>query len=623
MAGGFMSGFGSAFAQSFNAAQQRRAAKEARQEQREDDLFKLRYTDYISQRDKRMELDKKNQTNVKKAKALANMYTGNEQAWPSIYDMVSNGVDDSAIIKYLSENEPEISPMAGTSDGSGPATPDQSLVKGAQGSVDSQMVSSGMVAPQSGGIFGDLKNTSTSPVNPNSPEQASRTTPSPVAPQGPQQPAAAGQFGYDTQKADQMAAEAAGVSQEQFAQTMSDEAPGDPLAGLPDFQIKWKPKKAAKFEDYFKAQDIIDAGLNVEKAEASGDPAQIQIAKEVYARVKAEEGIRAQIKADAEGLGFKAPMAAAYKDGNFVTWVNARGDKWVDGGKPVDPSFEIVPASKEMMEDIKIAGKNMIEPVRKYQETSTQFAGDVQLYKELLDLRQKNPGVAGAPGQVAALTDNLVRNAYGTIQLFKEKQAANPNAPVTTGMLQEVTKYEDELEKAAQEYVSKGVVDNIQNMSVARALYEAKALRAAYAKAAALGQTGTGVAVREIDNMMKEFTNPNDQAFAQGAQEYLAQQSQQLAMQKQALNELDASQKNFEAIYGVSSPFSSAVDSSEIMDQGTKDWLTGFMDDAASKDNVTSNPDQVNTAPAGMNPIGRTPDGKIVYQDKNGDKWVQ
>ena len=103
MAKGFMSGFGPAFADAFNAGNARHA-------QEEQDNFQMMYKAYIDKKAKLDEEDKLNSTNIKKAKSLAADYTGSEQNWQPIYRMLAAGRDDSEIVDFLKENDMEIAP---------------------------------------------------------------------------------------------------------------------------------------------------------------------------------------------------------------------------------------------------------------------------------------------------------------------------------------------------------------------------------------------------------------------------------------------------------------------------------------------------------------------------------
>lgn len=80
MAGGFMSGFGPAFAQAFTNTR-----KDI--EQREDDVFKLKYTDFLRTRDERNATAKEEKLAAKQAAALAEQYKSPDAA-KFLYDQI-------------------------------------------------------------------------------------------------------------------------------------------------------------------------------------------------------------------------------------------------------------------------------------------------------------------------------------------------------------------------------------------------------------------------------------------------------------------------------------------------------------------------------------------------------
>lgn len=234
MAGGFMSGFGQAFTNSFNKASDQRA-------QKEDDQFKLMYSDYISRRDKTEAEDKANAQYVKKAKMFAANYAGNENAWGAVYEMVSSGLDDSQIIKRLEEYDLEVAPnTVPTNDGSGVADPNSGLTKSAETSVNAQMSQSGMAPPAEGeGLFGKFK--------------------------------------PDDDVMDRMT-ETTGKSREEIEKAMSSgsDIDGGSIPGLDDYKVVWKKKAKQLSPEDILAQKKYELELKKFELESAGGTPQQQ-----------------------------------------------------------------------------------------------------------------------------------------------------------------------------------------------------------------------------------------------------------------------------------------------------------------------------------------------------------
>lgn len=266
---GFMSGFGPAFANSFSRAREASA-------QREQDMFKLKYADYISRRDQIESEKKQDAKDVEYAKSVAQQY-GNPDAWGEIYKMKRSGVPDSQIFKRLDEYEPVISPMeTSKGDTSGPADPRDGLTQGAQSSVDAQMSESGMQPPANGGIFGDLKG------------GLGIGSSLGMKPRGSREERVTGRI-----------AEASGTTPDEINKTLQPRD-GEPMTAVPDLKVAWKPR--TKPTDWYDVKTMNDAAVNLTKAERTGNPEDIATAKAVYEALVVEDEAKSMRDAQALSL---------------------------------------------------------------------------------------------------------------------------------------------------------------------------------------------------------------------------------------------------------------------------------------------------------------------------------
>lgn len=246
MAGGFMSGFGSAFAKSFNQAS-------ADREQREQDMFRLQYADYISRRDIQEKQKLADAKLVKQAKMLAED-AGTPEAWTDIHNRLQSGWEIKDVQDYLEEWEPEITSISeqATTVDRGEAEPDAALSSKAETSVSAQMTESGMPVPEGGGIFGDLKKMF-----------------DPMA-----------RAERDQSRTIGRVAQASGVTEEDVLAVLRPkevETSPEQLPGKEGMQIKWKKKDPYKW--IYDAKDQDAAELNLLKAVESGDQKAITLAK--------------------------------------------------------------------------------------------------------------------------------------------------------------------------------------------------------------------------------------------------------------------------------------------------------------------------------------------------------
>lgn len=102
---GFMAGFGPAFADAFNAGNERRA-------KRKDDMFKLTYSEFLDRREKYEKKKEADSKLVGSAKTLARDLAGNEEYWPKVYDWLQSGMSESTILDLIQNGEFETAPTA-------------------------------------------------------------------------------------------------------------------------------------------------------------------------------------------------------------------------------------------------------------------------------------------------------------------------------------------------------------------------------------------------------------------------------------------------------------------------------------------------------------------------------
>lgn len=577
---GFMSGFGSAFANSFNQAADARA-------KREDDLFRIKYQQRVekaSEYKKKKEEDKKN---VEGAKQLARQYTGSEETWGEIYKMKTGGQTDALIIDFLKENQPEITPGVPT-DNSGPAAPGSDISSSAASSVDAQMAESGLETPEDGGLFKGARNL------------------------GKEIFSSEAQNERMTGRVDSRLDEAMGPEESYD--------PGETLAGAPNMTIKWKPKSGNG--DLYKSNSLPEAAVARVKAQRSGDPEAIAIAQEVYDSLLATEEVetymQAKSKADAEGRLFKPTMAAVKQSDGSYTYAQKTKDGWIDTTTNAllkDGDVEVMDA--DAMEFLTEIRKSIGPEGVKYGEQAGNFVTTVRDIEQMASIIEKNPTVMSLAGWAAKTGDNMIRDAMGIVDLLKAEAVEEK---FSNSSLSKLGDYEAELEKKYQDYVPKTQQEKFEQLALARSLIEIKAVKAAYASAASVGQTGQGVAAREFDRFYNSIMNPNPEAWMEEASNFVLGQYDSFKRQGKTLNEKSPVMSEFELRFGFPAPLKVAPDVDVLLseDKLATRGLERFSTLSQRLDPNVSNPDQMNTSPEGYEPAGKSPEGKVLYK-KIGD----
>jgi hypothetical protein len=591
MAGGFMAGFGSAFSQSFSQARGASADKER-------DMFRLKYADYISRRDENEKTEKLAQQQIKAAKDLTARTGVPSELWGEGYKMLQSGYDIKDVEEYFTTNDFTIEPTSvSKGDPNAPAKPEDSLAVQASRSTEAQMIESGMTPPADKGIFGDLK--------------ASMGM-------GAQQPSGSR---MDTRVTGDIA-EATGQTPDTINKTLGPRP--EPAYGIPDVSVK--ATKKAEPVDFFKANSMREAMTNLQYAEETGDPEKVRIATEILDAQIAIDAIEAQSKADAEGLSYK-PELAAYRNPATGEYSYARPspDKtgWVDekSGQPVQPEVIYDKRQMALLEQI---GKDNAKPRQEYNDKATNFIKASREIKDMTDIVKSSPEVLGAAGQVAKFGTELARNANDLINLATTK-AATGELP-GPGEINRIAQAEEQLKAELENFIPQNKSEEIALLASKRTLLEIKAVKFAYANAASLGQQGAGVAAKEFERFYNMAIVNDPRAWQQGMQDYIANEHATIKQIGNQINTTSTGMDQFEAQTGTPSPFHRAIDIDEQLAAEGEDLRTFIQmqqDGKVQKDPDQPNANQMNNAPAGMKAVGRTPSGKVVYEDESGKRYTE
>jgi hypothetical protein len=545
---GFMAGFGSAFAQSFN--QENQAIQ-----QHQDDIFKMRYTDYITQRDKREAEDKQNAKNMKAAAALAQTYSQPDEAKWAIYDMLNSGVDQSIIAKQLLDNQAVVSQSSTTKPGEAatPADPRDNLTDAAQSSVDGQMEASGMKAPKGGGIFAG----STAATNVSSPSTGTG---------GANRPASSlsgtfhdifssqGKTSRATDRANADISAVTGKSVDEINRTIAGEqkVETDPIPGRPDVQIKWQPKAGVGWFDDMakKVNTVADAQVLYNLAQEKGTPSQQAWALKTLNDLKKNSAEQAHLAAQENGTGFTYSRGFV-KDANgvasdhqvrFVPGNNVDiPDHFVDEGTGEQFSVDqVIPVNKDQEAALVDVAKEAQKPYEEYNQSKLQYKQAVRIASTASKLAKENPGAIGIPGNIAQGIDMLRRAGLETVNLVRGPRGFEPptdqsgNVVITDAAQKDLDKAEDFIQKQLQGEKG-GLIDRASKTALQATLLDIQTTKLAYMMAAQQGQAGHAISNKDFQAFKNSASGGgNPEALRQAAAQMIQEQHQKLIdMEKQ------------------------------------------------------------------------------------------
>lgn len=573
---GFMAGFGSAFADSFN--QQQKISGDLKS-----DKIRLDYQDALSRRKTIDEQDKKNKEAWGLAKQIARVTDQPDEAIPVAFEMLKNGADQSEVWKHFQNNKAVVK-NAGASDGSTPADPRDDLTSGAQSAVDSNMAASGMKqAAPGGGLFGKTPQAIEDPNNPNlspSPDvqrpsvDVGNTASSAGAPVGTGRAGEIrkGKDGKNYQYAEttgMAGANGSGSGWIETNQTAQTPVEGEPVVGNSDVQISWEPK--AKAADFSKINSVPEAQNALDDAIRSGNEADIKDAKTRLNNQMEKKAWEARQVGIANGTYSEPNSGVVHGPDNSWTTVTkdtVNGqDVWTDGsGKQVDPA-QVSIDGPDVTRDIDEMAKQLDKPLQDYNANVATYKDTLKSGSDMVRLVTKYPKAVDLSGRAIETIDRYMTAGANIKDLILPKIVTDPNGnqtvAVTDAAIAGVNQAEAELETAL-----KRPLDALHQNAIAAALIDVKATKLAYAMAKQVsGQTGRSIAVQEFQAFKNNIMgNGKPSVIAATVKGMVADQKSALKASQGDINTNSVWQKKFALQHkGRPSPFQPAEDIDSIV----------------------------------------------------------
>lgn len=389
--------------------------------------------------------------------------------------------------------------------------------------------------------------------------------------------------------------------------------------------IRKEQRERNKPIDYLAENDPVKARNNLIRAELSGNADEAALASKVLGNIALEQELETSRKQRENGifqssLGFSDdPMTGKRK---VVTKENGQ---WVDlvSRNPVDDQSKVTPWTEDQEKSMEDFSKDISAPAREYNEKVSAYIQSVRDTQDLIELREQYPRAATMTGQASALANSALRTIYAGFKTITDDAA---NGVFKPGAISQLDVFENQLDRAIKDFVPTNAADNVRKDGLVYTLMYTKALRATYAQAKAIGAgSGQGLGQKELFVMLDRMMTSDSKAFIQDRRDYIINQHKTLQQEADAFNKNDTRinwlkrKMNLEDL--PITPMTN-VDQAISDDPEVKAIVDRFMDEGNSIDPNVTNPDQINTGRDGMSPIGKTPGGKIIYQDKSGKKWV-
>jgi len=464
---GFMAGFGTAFSRQIEIGEERRAQQKA-------DAFRLKYADFISQRNKVDEWKREDTKAVNKAEAILKRTNADRRILPWVIEQVRGGADEDDIVTSVTTGKFDFTQQGGKTE-----------VK----PVDQQTVDSGMAPAETPEV----------PQAPEAPQPASNTE---LLHNNPKNPATKIKFsdklneiGSNMQKARQQrldeyatneVAGTAGVSPEEVQNTISGDAYQPAVQDTSGINFTPAPpvREPSKFDTLPEAQIEYDAAV------ASGDQDRITEAERTLRSV--EKGTSKAAEREAIKNGIKnGGLSNIYVNGKYVKTTQVQQDA---DGNPVDISGNpiegaVIPVDPIQTQRLAEINKTIDKPLQEIASAKAGVKSSLRVYSIMDDLVKKSNGdvlqpmTSGFFRWTDATVHDIAAGAAKVSQIFKD-----------TGTLegQDIPSLA-ELKNAETTLQSSGVSDLAQQ----KALFEVQRAIFAYQLGASLGQEGRNVSEGE------------------------------------------------------------------------------------------------------------------------------
>lgn len=269
------------------------------------------------------------------------------------------------------------------------------------------------------------------------------------------------------------------------------------------------------------------------------------------------------------------------------------------------PITNFEPVDGPLLEEWNTLQKDNAPQVQKYQDRALVLSEGINTAKNMKDILARNPNANALGGTIAKVTDEWARDIVSGVDQIAEITRGLANSGNPNG-LAAVDKAVDEMEATVDSLISQGV----QSDALDAALLESYKLRMTYAMLASQGQQGRSVNQQEFDKMYADLSNSNPQSVFEKLDNWVEDTVTSLKVEHSLLNEHNNKMMDFANRFNIE-PMSVAVDPETFV----QDYTFSARGNETIQNQQMPQPDT-----SGLTPIGKTPDGKIIYEDEQGNR---
>lgn len=627
----FAKGFGAGFVPTFQRGIERK-------EQRRDDAFKRYYEDYKEGIKKRTEYESQDRKDVAKAKALAASAKREgaplpENAWVNAYQWIKADLDEGTIMENLQTGQFEAPAPAETGPSEQPA--------GATGDVTAQ-TQAALAGPE-----GTTQPTApATPTSPKGPKKGNVVT----------ENFGLGKFfrGADkgglfttresiNQGAKEELANTLGVSPEDIdAAIQAQPEPGIDTTAAPTFRAGDPEIEISSLQ-----QSILDYQLAEE-----GSTAKELAAEEITAH-RSRLAIESAFRQKEQGQDISKSLVK-YKTtdpetgreywttGQVVAEATPEGEtvyKDIDGNI-VEKPMVVLDAELDRLEKLReLSGSKESEEYRNL------AAALPSLYREgggMYKLATENPELmatwtTGAVqlGHRLITEGTAIGGILGGMNPSEIAAKAARGEPISDQEYQALQQAEQFLESDVDENIKQIMGDKAYDIGAAKVLWDTKAALMAYKMGVTQGQEGRALQEAEREMFMRLVqSGSSPEKFKENLGGFIRGTHDQLKDKEVTLNELNEDVKAFKEDFNWTPEFAQVPKIDKILKTRAeedpnlayglevfgKDDKGGVRDDMTRKETKTSTPSGI---PSGSKPIGKTQDGRTVYETPDGKQIVE
>lgn len=285
--------------------------------------------------------------------------------------------------------------------------------------------------------------------------------------------------------------------------------------------------------------DFVQSYVDLQDAEASGDPARIDVAKKRFTTILDANVMKDQLSESGKPVQLYKIENGKPVFEEAIAKPGANGEMAYIGsdGKPLTGQWKRV--GKDQDDTVnRIYSANQSE-INKYQTSMTNVAGALRIGKEAIDIVNQDPRVLTAVAGGVRQAVGLAREVATGMSVLKDIFGKNPGATVN------LERFETELRNSGAlgadqklSDVEKMDLSKVTDLATRRSLLEAKLILLTFRAGGLEGQAGNAMSNKDYDRLSKIVdSSTNGDTFAKNLTGYLRGRVSSVQDMEQQLND--------------------------------------------------------------------------------------